>query len=315
MLKLIIAAAIGTVFITFLRMIIARRIEHVGIDVHKSHRPKVPESGGLSLRLITSLFSFYLAYTRKDETLLFLSIPIFLLGIIGLIDDFVELRPKAKFLATLLAGIPGAFSGLSILYLPRCKTSVASLYKLGIPVGYSVYANAVNMIDSVNTVAVFGTSLILSIQAIFLKLLGYERAFRLDILFLAILLSYLPFNLYPAHVFNGDVGDMTMGAMILTVALYSHLELVALILSIPILTNGMIFLLSYGLKTRKEFSNPTRFVEGKIVANEDPNAPRTLVWSLASLSKGLTEKDLIKLYAFFYIISALLASMLLVMYV
>ena len=314
MLELIIGVFI-TFFTTLLRTFIARRIGHVGRDIHKKDRRMIPESAGVGMRI----GSLYVMRALKDlyPGIERFALTIFLVGLVGLIDDFVELGPKTKPLLTFLAGIPALKASPYYIDTLLGKVRAESLMKVAVPAGYAVYANATNMIDSMNTVAVFGTAMILAYQTVLLKLMNNDY-YLLALAFLLIVLAYLPFNLYPAHAFNGDVGDFVMGSMVFTVALCGGIILPTLVVSIPIITNGRAFVSSVGLKTRKEAPPLVEIDEKTYKMRANPlvkGRPATLVWLMVSTSGEASETDIIRYYVFFFLFSLLLGIIVGVFYV
>ncbi|MEM2841959.1 MAG: hypothetical protein QW201_01485, partial [Thermoproteota archaeon] len=80
----------------------------VGIDVHKSSKPKIPEMVGISMLIGFSMSLVFLsiATPESSNTYLAVLISIVVAALIGLFDDFKDLSPTLKMLLAMLSGFP-----------------------------------------------------------------------------------------------------------------------------------------------------------------------------------------------------------------
>ena len=223
----------------------------------ESHRKKnVPTMGGLLI--LTAMLIAILLWNNLLNP--FVWIVIFVLvgfGALGFVDDYIKARLKnpeglserTKFLVQLLlAGAVALFlyrSGFSTeLYFPVFKNLHFDLGLFFIPWAIFVIvgtSNAVNLTDGLDGLAigpVITTSfvfMVFSYVAGNIKLATYLHipyvpgAGELAIVCAALIgasLAFLWFNAYPADVFMGDVGSLSLGALLGTVAVLTKQEFV-----------------------------------------------------------------------------------------
>ena len=122
-------------------------------------------------------------------------------------------------------------------------------------------------------------------------------------------IAYYRFNRYPAKVFSGDVGSLTVGAAIGALAIVGQLEVVTIIALTPFIMNSFYMLTSLrGLMEYRRVKEPATRVlpDGRIAANKHPEAPIPLIRMI--LARGpLTEPEIVKGFYLLSLCSALLA--------
>lgn len=185
-------------------------------------------------------------------------------GLIGGYDDFLKLKEnnskglssKLKYLGLSLVGF-GAVTYLymvaktpveTTLYFPVVKEWFWDMGWMFIPWSYLVIvgtSNAVNLTDGLDGLAIMPTILVAAALGVFVyvggnvKISGYldipyvEGVGELVIFCGAIFgagLGFLWFNTYPAQVFMGDVGALSLGAALGIIAVIVRQELVLLIM-------------------------------------------------------------------------------------
>jgi len=225
------------------------------------HREKegTPTMGGIMI-ILTALFSTLL---WADLTNLYIWIVLFVFittGVLGFADDYIKtvkkdpegMKPSVKFSLQLVIA---AFAVVSIiivdesgdatkLALPFFKNMVFDLsffyilFALFVIVGTS---NAVNLTDGLDglatmpSVIAFGTFILFSyvtghVQfADYLQIIYVEGSGELAVFCGAMLgagLGFLWYNTFPATVFMGDVGSLSIGAALATVAVITKHEIV-----------------------------------------------------------------------------------------
>jgi phospho-N-acetylmuramoyl-pentapeptide-transferase len=187
-------------------------------------------------------------------------------GIIGFVDDYRKLvvgnsaglSPRAKFVWQSLAGLAAAV----LLYLtaenPAVEHSLLIPYfpNLMLPLGGVLYvvfvyfvivgsSNAVNLTDGLDGLAIMPAVMVggalgliawVAGNSVFSDYLGipYVAGAGEMLVFCAALagagLGFLWFNTYPAQVFMGDIGALSLGAALGLVAVVARQELVLLIM-------------------------------------------------------------------------------------
>lgn len=242
-----------------------------------------------------------------------------LVGLVGLYDDFFPLKGRQKPLATLgLTALAfslivllsqyyfsrGQFANspesLSFYFTPyieipgRVPISLTILFPLIALFAVTVGANAMNMMEVYNGIMPATTILVGLSLALSALILWRLEAFYLVLPFLGGLIAYYRFNRFPAKVFSGDVGSLSVGAGLVFIAFLARLEIVLLIAFIPFIINGMDTLLTVGFKERHDMDvRPTLLTDdGMIALNRDPRAPVPLA-NLFLTDGPRSEKGLI----------------------
>ena len=216
-----------------------------------SHNGKIgtPTMGGIPILLSVFITVFLWSNLNNGFTwVLFLTCALF--GLIGFIDDYKKikqgkgkgLRAKVKFslqiVSTLIIGLI-LFKKLGFptrLYVPFFKAftpDIGYFYYLFVVLVVVGASNAVNLTDGLDGLAVgplgisFGSYLLLAYLAGHIKLAQYlqiayvpgvgEVAVFCGAL-LGACIGFLWYNTYPAEIFMGDVGSLSLGATLGTIA-------------------------------------------------------------------------------------------------
>lgn len=221
-----------------------RSFGHAGIDgrdMHKTHKPHVPEMGGLSalMGFVIGL-SILLGEKRGLNEPFFLTALIGIIGagLIGMVDDMVNVRQRVKALLPYLFTIPFGvqmmgnsleFFGLNIEH--------PYILLLIVPFGVTCAANASNMLEGFNGLGA-GLAIIISTTLIILIYLKGGPSLGFYILFplLGAVMGFGVFNLYPSLIFPGDTFTLFSGAAIGIAAIVSDLITPGIILFLPMIT-------------------------------------------------------------------------------
>lgn len=257
---LLLMAVLTPILITFLQR---RRVGQViRVDGPPGHLRKegTPTMGGLLILLIVGSTYLVLAPRSLFGILAFLSILSF--GLLGLVDDYIKvknsrslgIRARTKLIwefliavalgvgAVNLAGLSTAlavpFTRWSLplgdfgftLSLGQSKIFFPVLYLVLIYIIFTATTNSVNLTDGLDGLAA-GT--------VAICMLAYAGiAFREDLLELAVLaaavggacVGFLWYNSYPAEIFMGDTGSLSLGAAISTLAIFTKTELLLVLI-------------------------------------------------------------------------------------
>ena len=274
---------------SFIRLLQKQQIgQFVRNDGPESHLSKqgTPTMGGI-LIILGILISTLL---WADLTNFDVWIVIFVLlsfGAVGFLDDYrkvvkkqsLGLRAKEKYLYLSLAGL-AASSALYFtadvpsdtnLLIPYFKNLTIPLGILFIPFTYLVIvgaSNAVNMTDGLDGLAIMPTIMVAGALAIFAYIAGntvfagylalpyVEGAGEVLVICAAIVgagLGFLWFNTYPAQVFMGDVGALSLGGVLGVIAVIVRQELVFFIMSGLFVVETLSVILQVGsFKLRKK---------------------------------------------------------------
>ncbi len=292
---------------------IMKRKGHIGIDIHKNLKTEVAESGGISIVIGISFASIFLIIffpSFFNEILIFV-LTVILSGLIGYIDDRIKLRSRYKLILTIFTGtliFLANFFGFikidspTIPFIGQLRLTV--IYPILAPIIVAVFANTVNMLEGYNGEG-SGTSII-ALCSLFVCSIIWNSAIGIlfTVIALAILIPFYLYNKFPAKIFPGDVGTLSIGALFAGIALFGSLESAVFCALLIHIFNSF-----YVLYSVKGFFESSEILENKsdiillendfIKASDEKNAALTLPRLI--LAKGpLKEPKLVKN---FYIIS------------
>lgn len=204
-------------------------------DERKLHKGEVPRLGGLaftpvvcasmSLMMGLSLLSFpWLEWVLCFDTrqVAFGFCALLLLYIVGMADDLVGVRYRAKFMAQLIAAVLLVAGGLYFHNLG----GLAGLYTpplwVGIPLTLLlvVYViNSINLIDGIDGLASGLSMVAFLLYGVAFGLLGDREYAMLSFACLGVLLPFFYYNVFGnvrkrRKIFMGDTGALTIGLLL-----------------------------------------------------------------------------------------------------
>ncbi len=289
--------------VTFLCTPVIANLMHkagfVGVDVHKPEKPQIPEMGGIAIvvgLLMAAGASALLGILNSNLAAFVLTLLI--AAAIGVVDDLRPLHPVIKPVLTAFACIPifllHAYSSNPLLpFLGRLRLTY--IYPLLLPLAVAVTSNTVNMIDVLNG-AVTGMCSVATLALLICSLiLGNFDAALMSAMLLGALLAFHYFNRYPARVFLGDTGSLSIGAAIGAIAIIGGLEVIGVVVLLPCIMNSFYILTGLKQLSRHElWPRPIELLgDGRLRAREDPDAPITLVRTI--LARGpLKEYEIVR---------------------
>ncbi|HAU30533.1 TPA: phospho-N-acetylmuramoyl-pentapeptide-transferase [Candidatus Dependentiae bacterium] len=243
-------------FILFIR--IAQRYLQAGVreyieDLH-AQKGSTPTMGGLVIVGLVSIAMLFLYVATRDVRLLSLLFLLVGSAAIGAWDDSCKIFwgrgivEQQKFVGQILV----ALGALGIWYLGDVATFPNSiLVAFGYPfsvhlgkIGYILWGlwvilstyNCVNFTDGLDGLAGGVLAVNFAFFGLFALLSGEYHLALVAACLLGSVLAFLWFNMYPAKVFMGDVGALSLGAVLAMIALMLRIEL-------AILAVGMVFVL------------------------------------------------------------------------
>lgn len=273
------------------------RARLVGRDVQKPDQPRVPEMGGLALvagfgaalLLAIALKTFFNALPGVDLIdLLAVLTTVLLIALIGLLDDLIEVRQIVKAITPLFAALPlmAIKAGHTVLNLPLFGyVDFGLIYPLVlVPLGVTGAANAINMLAGFNGVELgMGAIAFLALLIIAFALNNLTVALVL-LAALGATLACIYYNWYPAKVFIGDVGTLSMGAILASAVILGNLDTAGIILFIP-------YIIDLVLKAAHGFPKSFGvYHDGKLYCPE--SGPVGLGQLIMKLAGGISERDL-----------------------
>ncbi|AWX32827.1 multidrug transporter [Methanosphaera sp. BMS] len=225
----------------------------VGRDIHKFTKPEVAEMGGIGILFgfaIAIMLGVYL-YPQWQSQLTITLIVILLVGIIGMVDDLIMLSSKEKLVLLWIAGLP-------IMWVTPPNVSI--IYMLSIPIAVTVASNLTNMLAGLNGIETgLGVIALTSLTLSCIIMNKYDVAI-ISFSMLGALIAFLFYNKYPANVFPGDVGTLIIGASIAIIAFIGRVKIIAFIVLLPNIIDGILKFRSAGVMERQKHK-PTQVKE------------------------------------------------------
>ena len=214
-------------------------------SIHTDHTPRGAGIGVyLAVVIILTLFNFDLILSY-----VWTSVAILLVFIIGVLDDHRDASPHTKFFVITLSTLFLSLDNICINHLGTFFGMEFSLGWFALP--FTIFAvvgftNALNLIDGLDGLA---ATISIPILGSFFAV-GYLNddlfMMLLSGAFIAGLLAFLLYNWYPASIFMGDSGSLTLGFVIATLAIKSLEYLPAIsilfVAAIPILDTVIVMI-------------------------------------------------------------------------
>ena len=131
-----------------------------------------------------------------------------------------------------------------------------SLFPNAIPfiiIFYLAVTNAVNLLDGLDGLASGVSGAYLLFFGVILALLGYQSYALFSFALVGALIGFILFNCFPAKIFMGDTGSLALGGIIATLAVFSGLELILVVIGIMYVLTALsdILQVAYYKKTHK----------------------------------------------------------------
>ncbi|MGC9516283.1 MAG: MraY family glycosyltransferase [Methanomicrobiales archaeon] len=254
----------------------------VGKDLHKLHAVPVAEMGGIGILFgfTIGMFIAIWIYPPLQYELLITLLVILLVGMVGMVDDLIRLSSKEKLFLLFLAGLP-------LIWVSPPEVGI--LYMIMIPIAVSIASNLTNMLAGLNGIeSGLGIIAMISLTASCIIMSKYNVSI-ITISMLGALIAFLIYNKHPSRVFPGDVGTLIIGATIASVAFIGRVKIIAFIILLPNIIDGILKFYSAGVMERQKHT-PTQVREdGKLIA--PPDGFKSLIRSI--LRKPMKEKTVV----------------------
>jgi UDP-N-acetylglucosamine--dolichyl-phosphate N-acetylglucosaminephosphotransferase len=277
-----------------------RRAEIVGKDMHKPGKPELPEMGGLGivaglgagLILAIALETFLERVLAVNLVALLAALgTVLVVVLIGILDDLFGISQGVKALLPVFAALPlvAVKAGKTMMRLPFLgPVDFGLFYSLVlVPLGVTGAANGANMLAGFNGLEVGLGIVATGALAIIAYTLHATTSLVLLLAMLGALLASLYYNWYPAKVLIGDVGTLSIGAVIATAVILGDFETAGIIVIVP-------YFLDFLVKAANRF--PSKgwwgiYKEGKLYC---PNPrPVSLCQWIMKLTGGISERNLV----------------------
>jgi UDP-N-acetylglucosamine--dolichyl-phosphate N-acetylglucosaminephosphotransferase len=156
-----------------------------------------------------------------------------------------------------------------------------------VPLGITGAANAVNMLAGFNGLEAGMGIVAIGSLTIIAYLMGQTTSFIILIAALGALLATLYYNWYPAKILVGDVGTLTIGAIIASAVIIGNFEAAGVILMIP-------YMVDFLIKAKNHFPGKNWwgiYKDGKLYCPD--SSPVGLCQLIMKLCGGISERNLV----------------------
>jgi len=321
----ILASAITTLMLVPRIMKKMRERGITGIDWNKKDKTEIPELGGIAV-----LFGFPIGISIATGMLKlfgpgFAATPVlaaigvlFIAGMIGIIDNISDIPQRIKAIVLAFAALPlvVATIGSETIDLPfgimisftGSEDIRLIFWIIIVPIAITGAANAINMSAGYNGLE-SGQIAIISLSLLILVIMkngSIEAGLIFAALFgAAIGLNY--YNGYPAVTFVGNVGTLSMGAVIAAGVIIGNIELAGLIAIAPTFyeLTATVYYSLHKIERKSAMVNPIIDEQGKLHAPKGAERYTLSYWLLSK--KPMTERNLVRailgIYAIFGVIA------------
>jgi len=292
-----------------------KRFGLVGRDMNKPDRPEVGEMGGIAIvagftagLLLAIFFDSFFGFDFNLVYVLAAIIAIHSVSFMGIVDDLLDIPQWLKALLPLLAAIPlvalkaAGSTAMTIPFIGLVDFGIFYIIVL-IPIGVAVASNLTNMLAGFNGMETGMGVVIFSAISLLALMKGSVEMALISLSMLAALLAFLRFNIYPARIFPGDVGNLTIGAALATAVIVGNLESAGAILMVP-------YIIDFFIKAYNRF--PKSFGEYRDGKLYPPDGKiKGLVHFVMKMFNGMNEQNLV---LFFVGLEAIFAIAVLVIF-
>ncbi len=272
----------------------------VGKNMNSESQEEIPEMGGLVIAIgfgagiVATIFlrTFFDIFLSANLTpILAVLSTVLIVVLIGIFDDLISIRQGIKAIMPVFAALPlmAIKEGYSLMKIPGLKIINFGIYYslILVPLGITGAANAVNMLAGFNGLEAGMGIVAIGSLAIIAHLMGQTTSFIILIAALGALLATLYFNWYPAKILVGDVGTLTIGAVIASAVIIGNFEAAGIILIIP-------YMVDFLIKAKNHF--PAKnwwgiYKDGKLYCPD--SRPVGLCQLIMKLCGGISERNLV----------------------
>ena len=237
-----------------------------GRDLHKEDEPEIPEMGGLGLLvgisggMVFAIGAEAFLHVGTDSVPLFAVLAtVLIVSIIGVFDDLLEISQLVKSITPLFAALPlmAIRAGMTSLKIPFDGVVEFGIFYplILVPLGVTGAANAVNMLAGFNGMEVGVGLVAYTSLTIVAMVTGSHAALLILVVGMGALIGTLLFNWCPAKILIGDVGTLTIGALMASAVVIGNFETAGVVIIIP-------YFLDFLLKASAGF--PSRGWEGNL---------------------------------------------------
>ncbi len=322
MLEILLAAIVSFIVVVVfmpsaIKMLKEKKI--TGTDVHKPERPEIPKGGGFvllfgivfALLVVIGLTTFQ-TFSVGMVGIFGALVSILLASMIGLLDDQLDFRNRAKVILPMVATIP--MIALSI-GTPTMNIPFIGVVNFGIayalvivPLMMTFIIDATNMYAGMNGLeaglgSINASGLILYVLLIPLiqgTTISPEQmqAGVIAASLLGASIGFLIFNRYPAKILSGDVGTLPIGAAMAAALIIGNMDRLAILMYTPFGINFILYLI-YRVYVKRKDADWAKFATPREDGTLKVAGPFTMYWILPHFFNNITEKRNVSLLLLF----------------
>ena len=288
-------------FISF--PIVIPRLKEAGIigkNMNSESQEEIPEMGGLVIAIgfgagivatifLRTFFDIFLSVSLTP--ILAVLSTVLIVVLIGIFDDLISIRQGFKAIMPVFAALPlmAIKEGDSLMKIPGLGIIDFGIFYslILVPLGITGAANAVNMLAGFNGLEAGMGIVAIGSLAIIAYLMGQTTSFIILIAASGALLATLYYNWYPAKILVGDVGTLTIGAVIASAVIIGNYEAAGIILMIP-------YMVDFLIKARNHFPGKNWwgiYKDGKLYCPD--SGPVGLCQLIMKVCSGISERNLV----------------------
>ena len=272
----------------------------VGKNMNSEKQEEIAEMGGLVIAAGLGVGIVFAIFLRTFFDL-FLSVSltsilavlstVLIVVIIGVFDDLISMRQWIKAIIPIFAALPlmAIKEGYSLMKIPGLEIINFGIFYplILVPLGITGAVNAVNMLAGFNGLEAGMGIMAIGSLSIIAYLMGKTTAFIILMAALGALLATLYYNWYPAKILVGDVGTLSIGAVIASAVIIGNFEAAGVILVIP-------YMVDYLIKAKSHFPGKNWwgiYKEGKLYCPD--SGPVGLCQLIMKVWGGISERNLV----------------------
>lgn len=299
MVFLIFIASFAVSFVGF--PVVIPRLKKAGImgkNMNSEKQEEIAEMGGLVIAtgfgagIILTIFlrTFLDLFLSANLTSILAALStVLIVVLIGVFDDLVSVSQGVKAFMPVFAALPlmAIKEGQYLMKIPLYGIVNFGVYYslILVPLGITGAANAINILAGFNGLEIGMGMVAMGSLAIIAYLLGEVTAFIILTAALGALLATVYYNWYPAKILIGDVGTLSIGAIIASAIIIGNFEMAGIIIIIP-------YVVDFIIKAKNHF--PYSFGvyrKGKLYCPE--SGPVGLGQLIMKICGGISERNLV----------------------
>ncbi len=249
------------------KLAIKTRALDIPRDDRRMHSKPIPLLGGLAIFVATTITILAVKFIFLPMTLNYLEASAIeynhleiivgmhklnaalvggcLIFIVGLIDDYNEMKPWMKFLCQIGCASIVYFMGIKVNLIFGHTFGAEGTFNMILTFLFTIIwivgiTNTINLIDGLDGLAA-GVTAIASVAIAYTAYIHGMYTVTLAMLALAgSALGFLPFNFHPAKIFMGDSGSLYLGFMLATISMIGPVKSATIVATIvPVLVLGV----------------------------------------------------------------------------